>query len=60
MFNQIVYRAEIKSDQDTVAYIGLASNTFKEMNLNHTSSYESEIQRKYGTFQVHLEIKGSK
>ena len=25
----ILYRAEIKSDKDTVAYIGLASYTFK-------------------------------
>jgi len=38
----IVYRAEIKSDQDTVAYIGLASNTFKERYLNHTLSFRNQ------------------
>ena len=35
----IVYRAEITSDQDTVAYIGLDSNTFKARYMNHTLSY---------------------
>ena len=37
-----MYRAEITSDQDTVAYIGLASNTFKERYLNHTSSFRNQ------------------
>ena len=37
-----MYRADIKSDQDTVAYIGLASNTFKERYLNHTSSFRNQ------------------
>ena len=56
-----MYRAEIKSYQDTVAYIGLASNTFKERYLNHTSSFRNKITKKvYGTFQAHFEIKLSK
>ena len=42
LIKSIVYRAEITSDQDTVAYIGLASNTFKERYLNHISSFRNQ------------------
>ena len=37
----LVYKAEVDSIQGTACYIGLASNTFKERYLNHTSSFRN-------------------
>ena len=50
----IVYRAEIKSDQDTVAYIGLASNTFKERYLNHISSFRNHKYKESTALSKHI------
>ena len=51
----IVYRAEITSDQNTVAYIGLDSNTFKAREIHEPYIILlileiKEIHRKYVTF----------
>ena len=35
----IIYKAKISTNDETSAYIGLTSNTFKERFLNHTKSF---------------------
>ena len=35
----VIYKAEVIENNKTSAYIGLASNTFKERYNNHTSSF---------------------
>ena len=42
MSTSLVYKAEVDSIQGTACYIGLASNTFKERYLNHTSSFRNK------------------
>ena len=38
---EIVYKAEIKTDNKLYSYIGLTANKFKERYANHTSSFNN-------------------
>lgn len=47
MFNQIYcVQNRIKSDQVTMAFIGLASNTFEDRYMNHTSTFRIKNTKK--------------
>lgn len=51
---QIIYRAEIGEEHDKKAYIGLASNTFKERFLNHQMSFRQEKYKHSTQLSKHL------
>ena len=45
---EIVYKAEVKTDDKSHSYIGLTATTFKERYANHTSSFNN-ISKQYST-----------
>ena len=51
---EIVYKAEVKTDNKSHSYIGLASTTFKERYANHTSSFNHSSKRYYTNLSKYI------